>query len=255
MSYALIASGLGVSIDLPGGPLPVRMVLGIGLNYAKHAAEQGGKVPERPVVFAKNIASVTTGFEAIRVPKICQDATLTSAGTAVSPDGLQVDYEGELAVIIGHGPDPAKACRDVSEADALKYVLGYATANDVSARWWQKTGSGGQFTRGKGFDTFCPMSDITPAAEVGNPNALRLVTRVNGEVRQDSSTADMIFSVAKLVSELSRGTTLVPGTVILTGTPEGVGMARKPQLFLKHGDLVEIEIEKVGRIANRVVFE
>ena len=259
-TYPLIASGSSVAINLPGGAIGISMILGVGLNYAKHAAEQGSELPERPVLFAKNIAALTTGFGAIRVPKICQDAGLTAAGAggvavAVGPEGLQVDYEGELAIVIGPSPDPALRCRDVSEEDAHKFILGYAVANDVSARWWQKSGSGGQFTRGKGFDTFCPLSDITPAAEVGNPNALKLVTKVNGQVRQDSSTADMIFSVYKLVAELSQGTTLLPGTVILTGTPEGVGMARKPQMFLRDGDVVEVKIERVGRICNRVEFE
>jgi len=254
-TYPLIQSGHRLSIFLPGGSVPIPMILGIGLNYAKHAAEQGSKLPERPVMFAKNIAALTGGFGVIRVPKICQDGTLSATGVAVGPEGLQVDYEGELAIVIGPSPDPSLHCHNVAEKDAHKFILGYAVANDVSARWWQKSGSGGQFTRGKGFDTFCPLSDIAAASDVGDPNALRLVTKVNGEVRQDSTTADMIFGVYKLVAELSQGTTLLPGTVILTGTPEGVGMARKPQVFLKDGDVVEIEIERVGRICNRVEFE
>lgn len=253
--FAVVASGSEVFISTDLGAIRIPMILGIGLNYAKHAAEQGSKLPERPVVFAKNIAALTTAFGDIRVPKVCQDATLTQGGTAVGPDGLQVDYEAELAIVIGPGPDPSRACRNISEQEAQKFILGYAAANDVSARWWQKTGSGGQFTRGKGFDTFCPISDIMPAAMVGDPQSLRLMTKVNGEIRQDSSTADMIFSVDRLVSELSQGTTLLPGTVILTGTPEGVGMARKPQAFLKHGDVVEITVERVGTIRNKVVLE
>lgn len=220
-----------------GGPIFLHHIMGIGLNYAEHAREQGAAIPERPVVFAKNTAALTLDGEEIRVPKACQDKP-------------QVDFEGELAVIIG------RAARDVSRNEALSYVLGYAAANDVSARWWQKQGSGGQFYRGKSFDTFCPIGPrVTPASDVPDPNKLRLTTRLNGETMQDSTTGDMIFDVATLIAELSRGITLLPGTVILTGTPPGVGMARNPQVFLKDGDLVEIEIEKLGTLRNRVRFE
>jgi len=263
-AFPIVFAQGGAHVVLPGGSMQLCMVLGIGLNYAKHAAEQGAKLPERPVVFAKNIGALTGGYDEIVVPRICQDATLTQGGTAVGPSGLQVDYEGELAVIIGGGPDPARACRDVDQADAGRFVLGYAVANDVSARWWQKSGGGGQFVRGKSFDTFCPIGEVCSAAWLaqtyGLPHTeaaqrLSLRTKVNGELRQESSTADMIFPIAQLVSELSRGTTLRPGTVILTGTPEGVGMARTPQAFLRDGDLVEVEIEAAGRICNRVRFE
>lgn len=137
-------------------------------------------------------------------------------------------------------------------ADALTVIGSYAVANDVSARWWQKKGSAGQFNRGKGFDTFCPLSEPVPASAVPDPQALRIVTRVNGEIMQDSSTNLMIFNVATIVHELSRGTTLLAGTVILTGTPAGVGDARKPPIYLKHGDIVEIEIEGVGKLTNKV---
>ncbi|MGE3107777.1 MAG: fumarylacetoacetate hydrolase family protein [Phycisphaerales bacterium] len=230
-------SGADVLILTPAGPLPIRQILGIGLNYAEHAKEQGSALPERPVIFSKNIISAILTGEAIRVPKVCQDKP-------------QVDFEGELAFVIGA---PA---RDVPPERALSYVLGYACANDVSARWWQKQGSGGQFYRGKSFDTFCPVGPaLVPAQEIPDPQALRLTTRVNGQVMQDSSTADMIFPIATIVSELSRGTTLVPGTLVLTGTPPGVGMARSPQVFLKPGDTVEIDIEKIGTLRNRVEFE
>lgn len=138
----------------------------------------------------------------------------------------------------------------------MQHVLGYCCANDVSARWWQKTGSGGQFFRGKSFDTFCPLGPTVTARDcVADPSKLRLVTRVNGDVRQDGSTGEMIFDVPTLVSELSRGMTLLPGTVILTGTPSGVGMSRKPPLFLQNGDVVEIEISGLGTLANRVRWE
>lgn len=224
------------TLDTPGGPLAVTQVFGIGQNYAQHAKEMGSAPPERPVVFAKNVASVTRSGQPIVIPRICQDRE-------------QVDFEGELAIVIG------RAARDVPEARALEYVLGFAVANDVSARWWQKQGSGGQFCRGKGFDTFCPVSRVALTAAVGDPQSLRLVTRVNGQVMQDSSTGDMIFSCARLVSELSSGTTLLPGTVILTGTPSGVGTARTPPVYLRDGDTVEITIDRVGTLTNTVSVE
>ncbi len=233
----LTRNGFQVGVQTPDALLPLHHVIGIGLNYAEHAKEQGSAIPERPVVFAKNTAALALDGEEIRVPKVCQDKP-------------QVDFEGELAVIIG------RAARDVPRENALSHVLGYAVANDVSARWWQKQGSGGQFYRGKSFDTFCPIGPrVVAASEVPDPNKLRLTTKVNGQVMQDSTTADMIFDVPTLIAELSRGITLLPGTVILTGTPPGVGMARNPQVFLNQGDLVEIEIERVGKLTNRVRFE
>lgn len=209
-------------------------IFGIGRNYADHAAEMKGDLPERPMVFMKNPASVIADGEAIVIPPVCEQG------------GEQVDYEGELAVIIDRN------CRDVSEADALSYVGSYAIANDVSARWWQKQGSGGQFVRGKSFDTFCPLSKPVPAAMVDDPQALRIVTRVSAEVMQDGNTRDMIFPVSQLIAELSRGMTLLAGTVILTGTPSGVGAARTPPRFLKNGDVVEVEITGLGVLRNPV---
>lgn len=209
-------------------------VIAIGKNYADHAAEMGGKAPENLVVFFKNPASVCGAHDDIVIPAICKE------------HGPQVDFEGELAVIIGEG------CKDVPESRALQCVAGYAVANDVSARWWQREGSGGQFCRGKSFDTFCPLSDVAPAADVPDPQALRVVTRLNGEVMQDGHTSNMIHSVARAVADLSRGTTLVPGTVLLTGTPAGVGFGRNPKVFLKAGDVIEVEIPGVGKISNRV---
>jgi 2-keto-4-pentenoate hydratase/2-oxohepta-3-ene-1,7-dioic acid hydratase in catechol pathway len=212
-------------------------ILCIGRNYAGHAAEMKSAVDEHPVVFMKNPAAVIGDGEAIVIPSICDHA------------GPQVDYEGELAVIIG------REARDVPAREALSFVSGYAAANDVSARWWQKKGSGGQFVRGKSFDTFCPIGAAAPASAVIDPQALRIVTRVNGEVMQDASTAGMIFPVARLIAELSRGTTLLAGTVLLTGTPSGVGAARTPPRFLRAGDVVEIEIAGVGRVQNPVRHE
>lgn len=234
----LVKIEFGVAVERPGAAaLPIRHIIGIGRNYSEHAKEQGKDVPERPMIFTKNLLAAGLNGDEIVVPKICQDRE-------------QVDFEAELAVIIG------KAARDVAKADALGYVLGYCCVNDVSARWWQKEGSGGQFCRGKSFDTFCPMGPrVVAAAEIADPQTLRVVCRVNGQVMQDASTGEMIFDVGTLVSDLSRGMTLVPGTVILTGTPGGVGMARKPPVYLKHGDVVEVEIDRIGVLKNRVRFE
>ena len=147
-----------------------------------------------------------------------------------------------------------RAARDVSLDDALSHVLAYTCVNDISARWWQKQGAGGQFCRGKSFDTFCPIGPrLVSPEELGDPQALRVLCRVNGAVRQQDSTARMIHPVAGLICELSRGTTLIPGTLILTGTPSGVGMARKPPAYLKAGDKVEVEVEKIGILRNTIV--
>lgn len=209
-------------------------ILAIGRNYAEHAAEMGSAAPDRPLVFMKNPASVVGDGEAIVIPPICRE------------HGPQVDFEGELAVIIG------RDCRDVPASRALDYLRGYACANDVSARWWQREGSGGQFCRGKSFDTFCPLGRVVPASTIGDPQSLAIRTRLNGTVMQESNTRLMLFPVATLVAELSRGTTLLAGTVVLTGTPAGVGAARKPPVFLQPGDVVEVEIERVGVLSNPV---
>lgn len=221
-----------------GAPLPIRQIVAIGRNYAEHAKEMGAAAPpERPMLFAKSLSSLCLSGDEIVIPRICQDRE-------------QVDYEGELGVVIG------RAARDVPVGAALAHVLGYCVANDVSARWWQKEGAGGQFYRGKSFDTFCPIGPrVTPARDVKDVQALRLTTRLNGEVMQSASTADMIFGVAALISEISRGATLAPGTLILTGTPSGVGFGRKPPVFLKDGDVVEVEVEGLGVLRNRVRAE
>lgn len=215
-------------------PIPPA-ILAIGQNYREHATEMDAPLPQRPVVFMKNPASVVGPDEPIVIPPICDEPS------------SQVDYEGELAVIID------RDCRDVVERQALGYVRAYAIANDVSARWWQKHGSGGQFIRGKSFDTFCPLSHGIPAGQIVNPQDLRIQTRLNGELVQEASTAQMIFSIATLLSELSRGTTLLAGTVLLTGTPSGVGHARTPPRYLKEGDVVEIAIDGLGTLRNPVV--
>lgn len=224
-------------LDDQGNATPIRHIIGIGRNYAEHAKEQGAAVPDRPMLFTKNLAALCMSGQDIVVPKACQDRP-------------QVDFEGELAVITG-----PRSARDVPLDNALSHVLAYCVANDVSARWWQKEGSGGQFYRGKSFDTFCPLSTPVAGASVPNPQDLKLVTKVNGHTMQDGSTRDMIFSVAVLIHELSKGHTLLPGTLILTGTPSGVGMARNPQVWLKHGDVVDVTIPGVGTLTNRVRFE
>lgn len=218
---------------MPQPPYPPA-ILCIGRNYADHAAEMKGDVPEHPLVFMKNPASVIADGDAIIIPSICKQPQ------------EQVDYEGELAVVIGDD------CCDVDETDALRHVSHYAVANDVSARWWQKSGSGGQFVRGKSFDTFCPLGRFVPAAAVGDPQKLEMTTRLNGDIVQQANTGSMIFPVRRLIAELSRGTTLLAGTVILTGTPAGVGAARTPPRFLREGDVVTVKIEKVGSLTNRV---
>ncbi len=242
----IIKTDLGVSIDVGSGePLPIRHVIGIGLNYKPHAEEQGATLPERPMAFTKNPAACTVSGAEIIVPEACQD-TRTGGGGEGRSRG-QVDYEAELAVVIG---EPAK---DVDEADALDVVLGYCCANDVSARWWQKKGSGGQFCRGKSFDTFCPLGpELIPGPRIGEPQSLGVRCRVNGETMQEGNTGEMIFPVTRLIAELSSGTTLLPGTVILTGTPSGVGFARTPPVFLQDGDRVEIEIDQLGTLSNPV---
>jgi 2-keto-4-pentenoate hydratase/2-oxohepta-3-ene-1,7-dioic acid hydratase in catechol pathway len=161
--------------------------------------------------------------------------------------GPEVDYEAELAVIIG------RSARDVPAERALEHVLGYSCANDVSARHWQKHGGGGQWVRGKAFDGFCPIGPVVVTAEeVPDPQVLGVRCYLNGELMQEGSTADMIFSVAELIAHLSRDTTLLPGTLILTGTPPGVGFARTPPVYLSDGDRVRVEIDGIGTLENPV---
>lgn len=222
--------------------LPLRAVLGIGRNYLAHASEQGVEAPDRPMIFSKNCASCCLDGDTIVLPSLCEDQE-------------QVDYEGELAVIL------KGACRNIDIAGVLDDggpVLGFCCANDVSARWWQREGAGGQFWRGKSFDTFCPLGpgvvtlrELSSVLRDGSAG-LQLETRVNGDLMQSGHTNEMAFSVSKLISELSRETTLLPGTVILTGTPSGVGMARNPPVWLRDGDTVEVEIESIGTLRNTV---
>lgn len=221
-------------------PAPIRpaAILCIGRNYPDHATEMGGAVPEL-VVFMKNPACVVGHGDPIVI------------GPATQLHGPQVDYEGELGIVIG------RDCRDVDPADALRpeagVIRGFCAANDVSARWWQKKGSGGQFCRGKSFDTFCPVSEVAPLASVGDPACLSIETTLCGEVMQRGNVGTMSWSVPAIIAELSRDTTLLAGTLILTGTPAGVGSARTPPRFLGHGDIVTVEIGGVGLVSNPVV--
>ena len=217
-------------------PVAPTTIFCIGLNYRKHAEETKAKIPEFPVLFMKSPSAVTNPDDPIILPRHLKSD--------------QVDYECELAVVIG------KTCKNVSKADALKNVLGYTCANDVSARDWQKVYGGSQWCRGKTFDTFCPLGPrlVTPD-EIPNPNGLKIKTIIDGESLQDWTTGDMIFDVPSLIAFLSGSTTLLPGTVILTGTPHGVGMARTPPKWLKAGDKVTIEVEKIGKLTNPVIDE
>ncbi|HET7676289.1 MAG TPA: fumarylacetoacetate hydrolase family protein [Candidatus Limnocylindrales bacterium] len=203
-------------------------VVAIGLNYFAHAAEQGTSPPEEPLVFAKFTTAVVGHGAEIR-----WDPALTG----------QVDYEAELAVVIG------RTARRVGQAEALAYVLGYTCANDVSARDLQFGDR--QWVRGKSLDTFCPLGPVLVTSdEIPDPQVLSLSCTVSGERLQEGSTADMIFPVARLVSHCSQAFTLEPGDVIVTGTPPGVGVHRTPQRFLRDGDVVEVEIEGIGRLVN-----
>jgi 2-keto-4-pentenoate hydratase/2-oxohepta-3-ene-1,7-dioic acid hydratase in catechol pathway len=193
-------------------------------------------VPERPMLFIKSTTSLQNPGDPIELPR-----KLASS---------EVDYECELAVVIG------KTCKNVTRASALDFVLGYTAANDVSARDWQVRLNGGQFCQGKSFDTFCPLGPVLVTRdEIPNPNSLGIKTILNGQVMQDWNTNDMVFDVPALIEFLSGSKTLLAGTVILTGTPHGVGFARKPPVFLKAGDTVTIEIEKIGSLTNPVVEE
>ncbi|CEJ54548.1 Putative Fumarylacetoacetate hydrolase family protein [Penicillium brasilianum] len=215
----------------------IRTVRCLGLNYEQHAKESNLPIPKYPVLFFKPVTAISGPTDDIPVAPIAQE-------------GEGLDYECELVIVIG------KEARNVSEANALDYVLGYAVGNDVSHRDWQIKRGGGQWGLGKGFDGWAPLGPgIVSSKIIRDPNALQIGTKLNGKVVQSSSTKDMIFGVAKTIAFLSQGTTLLPGDLIFTGTPQGVGMGRKPQLWLKDGDQVEVSLEGVGSISNRVVFD
>ena len=232
----LHATGQRIAATRILAPLEPTAILCIGLNYRKHAEEGKQAIPAHPVLFMKLPTCTQNPGDPIVLPRKLRSD--------------KVDYECELAIVIG------RRCHNVSKADALSYVLGYTCANDVSARDWQRDGGGGQWCRGKTFATFCPLGPclVTPD-EIPNPNSLGIRTILNGETMQDWNTDDMIFDVPTLIEFLSASTVLAPGTVILTGTPHGVGFAQTPPLFLKHGDEVTIEIDGIGRLTNPVVEE
>jgi 2-keto-4-pentenoate hydratase/2-oxohepta-3-ene-1,7-dioic acid hydratase in catechol pathway len=216
-------------------PVEPSNILAMGLNYRKHADETKMTYPEIPVVFIKATTSVVGHLSPIFLP-------------AAGPD--QVDYEAELAVIIG------KKVKNISPHEVMKCILGYTCANDVSARDWQLEKQKKQWARGKSFDTFCPLGPyLVTRDEIVDPHCLRIRTLLNGEVLQDSNTADMVFDIPAIVSDLSRSMTLLPGTVILTGTPEGVGFTRQPPVYLRKGDTITVEIENIGQLTNPVKRE
>jgi len=217
-------------------PVVPPVFLCIGLNYKHHAAECGSPAIESPVLFLKSPACLQNPGDPIVLPRHLRSD--------------EVDYECELAVVIG------RTCKNVPREKALDYVLGYTCNNDVSARDWQGFRSGGQWSRGKNFDTFAPLGPcLVTTDEITDPNALTIKLDVNGEVLQDWNTNDMIFDVPQLIEFLSGSTTLLQGTVILTGTPHGVGFTRKPPIFLKAGDVCNVTIEKIGTLTNPVVEE
>lgn len=224
---------------IPGkrlAPLDPVAIYCIGLNYADHAAESGSPIPGHPVLFMKSPLAVQHPGDPVVLPRHLRSD--------------KVDYEVELALVIG------RDCKNATAANALDYVAGYMCANDISARDWQSEWGGGQFCRGKSFDTFCPLGPclVTPD-EIPDPQNLRLTTHLNGECMQNGSTARMIFPVVDLIVFLSGSTTLPAGSVVLTGTPPGVGAARKPPVFLKPGDHLRVEVEGCGVLENPVVEE
>lgn len=214
--------------------IPVN-ILALGINYKKHGDETAMSYPDQPILFLKATTSIVGHQGPIILP-------------AAGPDS--VDYEAELAVVMG------KKAKNIMPDKAMDYVMGYTCANDVSARDWQFDKQKGQWARGKSFDTFCPLGPwIVTKEEIDDPNNIGIRCIINSQTVQESRTSEMIFNVQNIVSNLSRSMTLLPGTVILTGTPDGVGFTRQPPLFLKAGDLVSVEIEKIGTLTNRVVKE
>ncbi|HEX2770234.1 MAG TPA: fumarylacetoacetate hydrolase family protein [Geobacteraceae bacterium] len=208
-------------------PVDPPNIICIGLNYRKHAEETGSQIPSEPLIFIKATTSLCGPGDAIVLPAYSQD---------------KIDYEAELAIVIG------KRARDITEDEVPDVILGYTVANDVSNRAAQFTD--GQWARAKSYDTFCPVG---PAIVTDlDPDNLKITCRLDGRVMQASSTSDMIFSCRRIVSHLSRCFTLLPGTIILTGTPEGVGFKRKPPVFLRPGQIVEAEIEGIGTLVNPV---
>lgn len=239
LAQAAFAITSGKQFDAKGvqllAPVPnPQKVICIGLNYADHAAESGVEPPPEPVIFNKFATAVAAHNDAITLPRASS----------------QVDYEAELVVIIGKGG------KHIPRNRALDHVAGYACGHDVSARDWQLHKPGKQWLMGKTFDGFAPFGpELVTADEVGDAGELNIRLRLNGETMQDSSTKQLIFPIDELIAYVSGVCTLVPGDVIFTGTPPGVGMARKPPVFLKPGDVTEVEIENIGVLRNSFVAE
>jgi len=215
-----------ISDDIRLGPAIARpsKIICVGLNYARHARESGMEIPQQPVLFMKATSSLTGPNDDLIIPK----------------NSTKTDWEVELAVVIG------KRASYVNEAEAINYVAGYVLHNDYSEREFQLE-HGGQWVKGKSADTFAPLGPFMATTDViKNPNNLRLWLKVNGEMKQDSNTSDMVFPVSFLISYISQYMTLLPGDVISTGTPEGVGFGSKPPQYLKSGDVIELGIEGLG---------
>lgn len=212
--------------------LDPQKIICIGLNYSDHAKEQNLQPPREPVVFSKFVTTLIGHGQNIELPSVSN----------------KVDYEAELVVVIG------KAGRMISEADGMNHVAGYMVGHDVSARDWQKEKDGKQWLCGKSFDTFAPTGpEFITVDEVKDPHQLPIRLKLNGEVMQESNTNQLIFSIPKLIAYISQVFTLTPGDLIFTGTPPGVGDARKPPVYMKPGDVAEVEIEGLGQLRNPVV--
>ncbi|KAJ5779260.1 hypothetical protein N7457_006980 [Penicillium paradoxum] len=221
-------------------PAQVPIVKCVGLNYMKHIKEGGRNPPPYPSIFIKPSAAVAAYNEDIPIPKLAQDE--------------QLDYEGELSIVIG------KTGKDIPKDQALSFIAGFVVSNDVSARKWQRdpayAGGVPQWCFSKGFDKFAPLGPMLVSPKVvGNAGDLQLQTFVNGELRQDTSTSDLLFNTEAIVSFISQGTTLEAGTLIMTGTPAGVAMGMKEPLWLKNGDVVEVKIGSLGSVKNTMAFE
>ena len=216
---------------LPPVPDPEKIIC-IGLNYRDHARETGMEIPKHPVFFAKYRNALAGPYDPIVLPRVSS----------------RVDYEAELAVVMG------KPGRHIPEEHALEYVAGYMALDDVSARDFQRRT--GQWIQGKTFDTFAPCGPfLVTSEEVSDPHALAIRLRLNGQLMQDSSTRELIFTIPQLIAYISDIVTFAPGDIISTGTPPGVGFARKPPVYLKAGDVVEVEVDQVGTLRNPVVAE
>lgn len=214
-------------------PIPdPQKIICIGLNYSDHAAEQNLQPPKEPVVFSKFVTALTGHEKAVELPSVSS----------------KVDYEAELVVVIGQGG------RMISEAEGMRNVAGYMVGHDVSARDWQKEKDGKQWLCGKTFDTFAPCGpEFITTDEIKDPHALPITLRLNGQVMQESNTSKLIFSIPKLIAYISQVFTLTPGDLIFTGTPPGVGDARKPPVYMKPGDVAEVEIAGLGLLRNPMV--